>query len=219
MFNLDDGDGRKYRTLGGRGKYYLDEYKGHPHPDWWDDIRAAGHMPKSERTGFLTRKPLALLERIIRASSNEGDMVLDPFCGCATVCVAAQQLERQWVGIDISPKAAELVNLRLQHEVGLEWNRLGAHRTDIPQRSDLGELPHYRTHKHTLFGRQEGLCAGCRTLFPFRNLTVDHVVAQSRGGNDHIDNLQLLCGACNSSKGTGTQEALIAKLRAQGIRS
>ena len=54
--------------------------------------------------------------------------------------------------------------------------------------------------------------------FPFRNLTIDHVVPQTKGGTDHADNLQLLCGACNSTKGTGTQEELIARLRAEGIR-
>ena len=63
--------------------------------------------------GFPTQKPRALLERIIKASSNPGDMVLDPFCGCATACVAAERLDRQRVGIDLSPKAAELVLKRL----------------------------------------------------------------------------------------------------------
>ena len=63
----------------------------------------------------------------------------------------------------------------------------------------------------------EGLCGGCRTLFPFRNFTVDHMVPQSKGGSDHLDNLQLLCGACNSTKGSGTQAELIAQLKADGV--
>ena len=186
-----------------------------PCPDWW--IVSVVNPNAKERIGYPTQKPLALLERIIKASSNEGDMVLDPFAGCATACVAAEKLGRQWVGIDISPKAADLVELRLQREIGLFWQ--GSHRTDIPQRTDLGELPSYRTHKHTLFGKQEGLCAGCKVLFPFRNFTVDHMVPQSKSGTDHIDNLQLLCNACNSMKGVGTQEQFIAKLRVAGIRS
>lgn len=70
-----------------------------------------------ERTGYPTQKPLALLERIIEASSNEGDMVLDPFCGCATTCIAAERLNRGWVGIDISVKAYDLVRERLEREV------------------------------------------------------------------------------------------------------
>ena len=170
-----------------------------------------------ERVGYPTQKPLALLERIIKASSNEGDVVLDPFCGCATACIAAEKLGRQWVGIDISPKAADLVKLRLRKEIGLFWQ--GTHRTDIPMRTDLGALPNYRTHKHTLFGKQEGFCAGCQVMFPFRNMTVDHIVPQSKGGTDHRDNLQLLCNACNSMKGAVTQEAFIAKLTSIGIRS
>ena len=91
------------------------------------------------------------------------------------------------------------------------------HRTDIPRRTDQGVLPNYRTHKHTLYGRQEGICNGCRVMFPFRNMTVDHIVSQARGGTDHQDNLQLLCGSCNSTKGTGTQEELIVKLTDKGF--
>ena len=90
------------------------------------------------------------------------------------------------------------------------------HRTDIPRRTDLGDLPNYRTHKHRLFGEQEGRCAGCRMMFPFRNFEVDHVIPRARGGADQVDNLQLLCGACNRAKGTGTQPELLAKLRKRG---
>ena len=105
------------------------------------------------------------------------------------------------------------MRVRLEDEVGLFGKVI--HRTDIPKRSE--KLPNYRTHKHTLFGKQEGLCNGCRTQFPFRNMTVDHIVPKSQGGTDHEDNLQLLCGACNSTKGQGTQAELISRLKAQGV--
>ena len=79
------------------------------------------------------------------------------------------------------------------------------------------ELRQYRSYKHTLFGLQEGKCNGCEVLFPFRNMTIDHIIPRSRGGTDDSDNLQLLCGACNSTKGNRTQEELIQSLRDQGI--
>ena len=81
--------------------------------DVFDDIQALNAMAK-ERIGYPTQKPLALLERIIKISSNAGDVVLDPFCGCATTCVAAEKLGRQWLGVDVSHQAYELVNQRLE---------------------------------------------------------------------------------------------------------
>ena len=184
-------------------KRYLDEMQGNPVDTIWDDIKPI-QAGSSEQVGYPTQKPLALLERIIAVSSNPGDVVLDPFCGCATACVAADRLGRKWVGIDISPKAAELVNLRLQQAMGsLFHHGYVTARTDIPRRTDIDAPIPYRQNKHVLFGQQEGLCNGCGVMFPFRNFTVDHMVPQSRGGTDHLDNLQLLCGACNSVKATG----------------
>ena len=167
-----------------------------------------------ERTGYPTQKPLALLERIIVASSNEGDVVLDPFCGCATACVAADQLGRKWIGIDISPKAVELVNIRLQQAMGdLFHHGYVTARTDIPQRTDIEKPKPYRQNKHVLFGEQEGLCNGCKGDFPFKLYEVDHVVPKSKGGTDHLVNLQLLCGHCKKIKSDKPQEHLIAQLR------
>ena len=170
------------------------------------------------RIGYPTQKPIELLEDIIASSSDELDIVLDPFCGCATACVAAENLGRSWIGIDVSPKAVELVNMRLQQSMGdLFHNRLVTARTDIPRRTDIDVPVPYRQNKHVLFGQQEGRCNGCRSEFPFRNFTVDHIVPESRGGTDHVDNLQLLCGHCNSVKGDRPQEYLAARLRELGI--
>ena len=224
-----------------RYKRYVDESKGRPALDNWTDIGALNSQAL-ESTGYPTQKPLALLDRIIKASSNEGEMVLDPFCGCATACVAAERLNRQWVGIDISPDAEDITKLRLTDESEtkagrgtgvLKENQLPLPfdpltdiivRKDAPERTDNAEevavqmrLPRYQTHKPELFGRQEGKCNGCQHLFHFRNLTVDHIKPQSKGGTDHIENLQLLCAACNSTKGKGTQEELISRLKEQGV--
>ena len=206
-----------------RLKRYLSASKGEAVSDLIVDIQNVNNRSK-EYVSYPTQKPLALLERIIKASSNEGDVVLDPFCGCATALVSAEKLNRQWIGIDLSALAVKLVLSRLQQAADdgalLHGGKLPEvhHRTDIPQRTDVDKLPPYKTHRHTLYGKQEGLCAGCLHHFPFRNLTVDHIVPQSKGGTDHLDNLQLLCGACNSTKGTMDQAAFVAKLSQQGIR-
>ena len=170
-----------------------------------------------ERCGYPTQKPLALLERIIRASSNAGDVVFDPFCGCATSLIAAERLDRNWLGCDLSSMAIRLVRQRLEKECGGLICDV-THREDIPQRTDQGKIPHYREQKHVLYGQQEGICWGCLMHFPFRNLTVDHKIPQAHGGSDHITNLQLLCQACNSMKGIGSHTALVAKLIKAGIR-
>ena len=192
-------------------KRYLAASPGQVPPDVWTDIPPVNSQAK-ERTGYPTQKPLALLERVIRASTNEGDMVLDPFCGCATALVAADRLQRQWAGIDLSPLAVTLVNERIagdrtvtkdERVIGGGLFRATA-LTDPPKRTDLGNLPNYRTHRHRLYGEQEGVCAGCDTHFPFRVMDVDHMLPRVKGGTDHPDNLQLLCSGCNRSKGGKT---------------
>ena len=193
-----------------RYKRYLDEMPGVPIQDIWTDVVPVQGQAK-ERVGYPTQKPLALLRRIVAASSNEGETVLDPFAGCATACIAAEQLGREWVGIDISPKAAELVERRMRDELGLFYQ--GAHRTDIPKRTDLGKLPPYRSHRQSLYGQQEGNCAGCTSHFEARHLEIDHIISRRKGGTDHVDNLQLLCASCNRIKGDRGMEYLRVKLQ------
>ena len=192
---------------------FAKDYQGVSPGNLWAEKELLLGAQSQERTGFPTQKPVALLERIIRASSNPGDVVLDPFCGCATACVAAEKLGREWLGIDLSAKAVELVNVRLQEFMGsLFHNRLVTARTDIPRRTDIDAPINYRKNKHVLFGQQEGRCAGCRMDFPFKIFEVDHVIPQSRGGTDHLDNLQLLCPHCNRIKGDRPQEYLLSQL-------
>ena len=126
-----DEEGRKYRLVYGtknkKGetkyyKYYLDE--GKIPNDWWVDINAL-QSKEAERLGYPTQKPEALLERIIKASSNEGDVVLDAYCGCGTTVSVAHRLKRRWIGIDITYHSISLILKRLKDTHGQEnWATL-----------------------------------------------------------------------------------------------
>ncbi len=111
----------KYRHVDEQGRRYMNSYGkryllkgGKPFDDVWDIPAIA--PTSSERTGYPTQKPLALLERIIRLASDEGDTVLDPFCGSGTTLVAAQHLGRRWIGIDVNPQAIEIASVRMKRE-------------------------------------------------------------------------------------------------------
>ena len=177
-------------------------------------------QPRSkEYTGYKTQKTTQLLRRIIKASSNKEDMVLDPFCGCATACVSAELECRQWIGIDVGPLSYQLVQARMGRELNIgEKELLGRiyHRTDIP--SDR-QGKKSKDIKHILFGKQEGRCNGCLEYFPFKNMTEDHIVPKERGGADADENIQLLCNWCNSKKGHRlTHDELVAVLIEEGMR-
>ena len=120
------------------------------------------HSQSKERIGYPTQKPLELLERIIKASCPLGTdvaeigIVLDPFCGCATTCVAAERLGAKWIGIDISQKAYEIVKIRLGKEVenGSLFSNKVVYRDDIPKRTDIEKDKRKKTDiKHILYGR------------------------------------------------------------------
>jgi site-specific DNA-methyltransferase (adenine-specific) len=105
-------------------KVYLDDMPGKSLQSIWTDIPRIGNT-SDERLGYGTQKPLPLLERIIQASSNEGDIVLDPFCGCGTAVVAAQKLNRKWIGIDVTHLAINLMRTRLKDSFNIEAEVIG----------------------------------------------------------------------------------------------
>ena len=108
-----------------RKKLYLDESPGVTVTDVWDDL-APIHASAAERLGYPTQKPRALLERIIAASSNPGDVVLDPFCGCGTAVHVAQAMDRQWIGIDITVLSINLIEKRLRDAFpGIQFETVG----------------------------------------------------------------------------------------------
>ena len=118
-----EAEGRIHYTTTGtpRLKHYLDEMSGIPLQNLWTDIPPLNSQA-IERLGYPTQKPVALLERIIKASSNENDIVLDAFCGCGTALEAAQKLKRQWIGIDISPTSCRVMAKRLRDHTTLKEN-------------------------------------------------------------------------------------------------
>jgi len=130
-------------------KRYLDERKGMPAGNVWLDIDPINSQAV-ERLGYPTQKPLPLLERIIKASSNENDIVLDAFCGCGTTLIAAQNLNRQWIGIDVSPTACRVMAKRMRDVCKLRedenyWRHgKGFIVRDLPWTEDkLRKIPHF----------------------------------------------------------------------------
>jgi site-specific DNA-methyltransferase (adenine-specific) len=132
-----------------RMKRYLDEQEGRPLDSVWTDIPPINSQAK-ERLGYPTQKPLALLDRLIRASSKENDIILDAFCGCGTALVAAHKLKRQWIGIDISPTACRVMAKRLRDVCGIPENESLWRATrgfvvrDLPKtEAQLRKYPHF----------------------------------------------------------------------------
>ena len=184
----------------------------------WDDIN---ETLGNEDTGYPTQKPLPLYRRIIEASSNPGDVVLDPFCGCATTPVAAELLGRHWIGMDIWDGAYQQVIERMQFNRQLLTDSKSAinYTQKPPKRTDGGETaalvlqmptPRQTGRRHPPPRSQHGrlltdigpFCQGCGADYAFdsRVLEVDHINPRSQGGTDAYDNLTLLCPPCNKAK-------------------
>ena len=182
----------------------------------WFDPKPINSMAK-EKTGYPTQKPLALLERIVKASSREGDLVFDPFCGCATAIEAAYRHRRNWIGCDQSFMSVPLVRYRLQGNANAICD-YKANPTDPPIREDVQDearQPDFHSKltqsqreeiRMYYFGQQKGVCLGCGNHYDYKIFHLDHRQASSKGGKDEKENLQLLCGPCNSRKGAKMKE-------------
>ncbi|MGI9298557.1 MAG: DNA methyltransferase [Gammaproteobacteria bacterium] len=184
-----------------------------------------------ESTGWATQKPLALLERIIKASSNKGDVVLDPFCGCATACVAAERLGRRWIGIDQHPAVGAIMEKRIKKDTQLapEWGGvkiIDARKTaNLPRRSGVREIDKTDPEvKRAFYDEQNGECKSSKWCLSgggkinIRLLDYDRIDPGKRGGYYTPENVQLLCGACNSAKGAKTWTQFIGELKERKAR-
>ena len=192
--------------------------KGKVVEDWWHNITPVGRIAK-ERVGYPTQKPLALYARMIQASSNPGDMVLDPFAGCATTCVAAEQLGRQWIGIDIEEESGDVIRERLEREVSesMAWDAIVRTPTTAPERTDDGEpaapelfleSPKPKERRISVpeareaLAKRDGLrCRGCGWKPPYLDfMHVDHKKPRKLKGKESLSNFALLCEPCNRKK-------------------
>lgn len=180
----------------------------------WTDIPILNPMAK-ERTGWATQKPPALLERVITASSNKGDIVLDPFCGCGTACISAQRLGRQWIGIDKDPEAENIMRGWMAKDTKLapEWDGVqifdARKKSGLPKERVVDEINKKdKVLKASFYKAQDGKCKSggwCKTVrggeLPIATLDWDRKIPAADGGYYTYDNVQLLCRACNGSKG------------------
>lgn len=234
-YSEDSSERLNYTARSFRGDKTYDNYVQHPkgkHPEDWWPIQPI--MPSSkERRGYPTQKPLALYERIIKASSNPDDMVLDPFAGCATTCVAAERLGRRWIGIDLNEPARGIIHDRLQSEVSasMAWGDIVTTPTEPPTRTDGGStvapelvvvsrkksarrLPVREIREHLIIDT-EMRCQGCGWVPPYSDyLQVDHKKPRSLDGTDDMDNFTLLCDPCNRLK---SNKFTLSELRQQRL--
>ena len=185
-----------------RYKRYLDEMPGVPLQDIWDDILPIGAQAK-ERLGFPTQKPLPLLERIISYSSNEDDIVLDPFCGCGTSLVASHKLNRKWIGIDITHLAIAVMKRRLQdHFPGIQFKVIGEP-VDFPSAKELAKQNRYQFQWWALsligarpLGEQKkGADKGIDGVIPFTDndgAKLKRIIVQVKSGHAGVKDIREL---------------------------
>jgi hypothetical protein len=186
-----------------RMKLYLDEMPGTPCDDVWNDIPPINSQAE-ERLGYPTQKPLALLERIISTSSNEGDVVLDPFCGCGTAVDAAQKLKRQWIGIDITHLAISLIEKRLKDRYGAKC-KFEVHGTpkDLDAARDLARRDKYQfqwwavslVEAQPFQGKKKGADTGIDGLKFFHDVDkagARKIVVSVKGGGLKADDVRAL---------------------------
>lgn len=195
-------------------KRFLDEVKGKPVQNLWDDIEMISSQ-SDERLGFPTQKPQALLERIIEASSNAGDLVLDPFCGCGTTIHAAQKLGRGWIGIDVTYLAINLIKRRLRDAFGeeLPFEERGQP-TDFPSAKRLAELDKFQFQHWALSlvdarplkeGDGKGADRGVDGLLYFYESKDERrkLIVQVKGGGVNRGDVAKLLGDANNQKAAG----------------
>ncbi len=208
-----------------KGKYFSQGLnpEGTPVNDWWPDVKKITSPTDPEKAGWPTQKSIELYGRIIQSGSNPGDIVLDPFAGCATTLVAAEMLDRQWVGIDIWEKAHEIVRKRLEDATGFfgdvtftdqppertDGGDVAAEAFDTPERRNIPKEPWQRMSRKAMFASLAKaqsiasglcLCAGCGRELEAPFMELDHMTPRADRGANDMSNRILLCRPCNGRK-------------------
>ena len=182
-------------------KKYLKDSKGTPVSNLFTDIE---FVQGREKTGWETQKPLELLHRIIKTSSNEGDLVFDPFAGCATTIIAAHQLNRRFIGCEIDKEVTDILIMRCQDQPDMLYEKDIKVDTKLPVRNDVRSIQTSididairhenirNLYGPTLYARQNGKCAITKQLIPYKSGDVDHIIPLAEGGSNELGNLRFV---------------------------
>lgn len=220
-----DNDGREYREVRKAGKvykYYMDEPR-NPEDVW--EVPQIPERDKTERLGYPTQKPEALLERIIKASSKDGDWILDPFCGCGTTVSVAERLNRNWVGIDITMLAINLIKRRIAKQFEGHGKNLDIYTDGIPKdiagaksmfKKDpfdfeywaldlVNAIPAQNKTKEKMRGADKGIDGTINFVKDKENgnYIYGKIIVQVKGGSVHRDQIATLKGDIEREKADG----------------
>lgn len=206
-------------------------------PNWWTDCTMPSASKERCRTGkqkWTDQKPLKLYTRLVKAVTKPGDLVIDPFCGCATTLIAAENCECQWIGIDSHIDRVKLIKPQLEKLTTQDlWKKefkiieikskrdLPKRKDNRPSRKKMEDFKAELLKKQRKFEGQHHYyhyCAICKNPFSEEYLEIDHIYPKAEGGEWELKNLQLLCSRCNRRKGsTKTNEQVEKELGEKGL--
>ena len=212
-YSEDSSERLQYKARSFRSNKTYDNYEANPagkHPEDWWPVQAISPSSK-ERVGYPTQKPVKLLHRILKASSNRGDVVFDPFCGCGTTLEAAQGLGRAWIGIDICVNACKVIERRLVESFDVQWSDIefvGMPKTSEDAR-ELASLDKFKFERWAVSlvdgmeankrQRGDGGIDG-RGRFPIRKGRFIDLVSQAKGGSTGPSDVQAFNAARQQAK-------------------
>ena len=197
---------------------------------WWTKFSPVGRIHKERCKGWDSQKPLKLYSRLVKTVTKPDDLVIDPFCGCATTLIAAENAGCRWIGMDIDKARVDLIEPQLEKLTTQDlWKKEFKiieikSKRDLPKRKDnkpskkkMEELKDQLALNQRKF-KNYCYCEICKHPFPYDYLEIDHKHPKAEGGGWELHNLQLLCSRCNRRKGsTKTNKQVERELEAEGL--